>query len=465
MTHQVAVWNQQTFAWYTDAGGEGTNQIGTTGSNPTTLDTNTQYRLRYLIQETAGSTVAETPVFGLEFRVDAAGGTSFGAWTAITSGNAAFTAVSTASVTDGATTTQQIGAGTFNDGEFSYVDAGSTAPTNTLTATGGSDEYEVEWVLEFAAVGGQNFEFRVIWDDGTTPPATALDTYTATTQVSPSAPVNTLLADNVSSASAVSSPAAVITRILDATNVQSASTVSTTAILQTHILDATNVQSASTVSDAAIIQTHIIGAATSAQSASNVSNPTLVANSALGSATSVQSASNVSSPVTTQTYVFTATNVQSASAVSTTALSQDIERLPPDGDDVVGSWTTDLGGSTNLFQSIDEDPFNDSDYVQSELSPQSSVARFTLTNPSGAVDIASDHKVQYRYYKELDAAGVQQLDLVVRLKQGASTVVATWTHSNITGTVVQAVQTLSAGQVSAITNYADLRLEFDANAP
>ena len=155
--------------------------------------------------------------------------------------------------------------------------------------------------------------------------------------------------------------------------------------------------------------------------------------------------------------------MQSASNVSAAALSEDVELLSPDGDDLVGSWSTDTGATTSLFASIDEQPFNDTDYIRSEVNPSTSVVRFTITNPSGAVDPASDHKVQYRYYKE-DAAG-QQIDLVVRLKQGASTSVATWTHANIGGSVIQAIQTLTGGQVSAITDYNDLRLEFQANAP
>ena len=96
----TALWDQDSFAWYTDAGGEGTNQIGSTNSNPSTLVTGTQYRLRYLIQETAGSNQVETPVFELEYRVDPAGGTTFGSWTPIDSDDTYFTAVSSANVTD-----------------------------------------------------------------------------------------------------------------------------------------------------------------------------------------------------------------------------------------------------------------------------------------------------------------------------------------------------------------------------
>jgi len=118
-----ATWDQDSFAWYADTGGEGTGQIGSTNANPTTLVTNTQYRLRYLVQETAGATTGDTPSFELYYRVDPAGGTSFGSWLPIDSDDSYFNVVTSANVTDGGSTTQQIGGGTFRGGVFSYVDA------------------------------------------------------------------------------------------------------------------------------------------------------------------------------------------------------------------------------------------------------------------------------------------------------------------------------------------------------
>lgn len=172
-----ATWDQDSFQWYTDAGGEGTNGQGV-NTNPTDFEPGTDYRLRYLIQETAGSNQSETPTWRLEYRYDAAGGTSFGSWAECDSNNAEFTAVTSSPVTDGGTTTQQIGGGTFNDGEFCYVDAGGAA-TNAMAATNGSDEFECEWVLNVAsAADGYNFEFRVTRDGGT-----ATDSTTATTQL------------------------------------------------------------------------------------------------------------------------------------------------------------------------------------------------------------------------------------------------------------------------------------------
>lgn len=164
----TATWDQDSFAWYQDTGGEGTNQIGSTNSNPSTLVADTQYRLRYLIQETAGSNQAETPTFRLEIN-------NGGGAVEADSDLSYLNTVSSANVTDGAATTQQIGGGTFNDGDFVYVDTGGSA-TGAMAATAGNDEYECEWVISFAA--GGTYTFTVTRDGGT-----ALNTTTNTTTV------------------------------------------------------------------------------------------------------------------------------------------------------------------------------------------------------------------------------------------------------------------------------------------
>lgn len=41
----------------------------------------------------------------------------------------------------------------------------------------------------------------------------------------------------------------------------------------------------------------------------------------------------------------------------------------PSSDSSVGTWTTDLGGTTNLYATIDETAFDDADYIQSIAAP------------------------------------------------------------------------------------------------
>lgn len=131
----------------------------------------------------------------------------------------------------------------------------------------------------------------------------------------------------------------------------------------------------------------------------------------------------------------------------------------PDADDAnPGAWTTDAGGSSNLFGAIDESSPSDVDYVQSPLAPATAIYRCTLSNIEDPVS-STGHVVRYRYSK--DAAGGAQINLVVRLKQG-STTIASWTHNNISETWTAAAQTLSGAEADAITDYNDLRLEFEA---
>ena len=103
-----------------------------------------------------------------------------------------------------------------------------------------------------------------------------------------------------------------------------------------------------------------------------------------------------------------------------------IESVKPDADSAAGSWTDNSGGGTNLFAAIDETTASDTDYVRSPT-------RSSIT-----------------------------ADLIVRLYQGA-TLIATWTHTGISSTYVDAVQTLTSPQLAAITDFANLFIELDDN--
>jgi hypothetical protein len=147
-------------------------------------------------------------------------------------------------------------------------------------------------------------------------------------------------------------------------------------------------------------------------------------------------------------------------AVVTAALSGlAMQILRPDGDASAGAWTRENLSGTGLYLSIDETSADDADYIRSENSPASSVVRVRLTDGSAIPD-AGAGRVSFRYRK----AGTATVNLVVRLKQGVTTI-KTWTKNNISETVTQADETLSAGEVASITDRRDLELEFEANAP
>lgn len=132
--------------------------------------------------------------------------------------------------------------------------------------------------------------------------------------------------------------------------------------------------------------------------------------------------------------------------------------LHPDGDISLNGWTDQAGGTTDIWQAIDELTADDDDYVRSPLGPASEIYTFHL---SDAVDpsVSGGHIIRYRYHKE-DAIGT--VSLTVRLLDGASEI-AEWVHSDITDTVTEASQTLTDAQADSITDYTDLRVELEAS--
>jgi len=131
-----------------------------------------------------------------------------------------------------------------------------------------------------------------------------------------------------------------------------------------------------------------------------------------------------------------------------------------------GSWTDQGGGSTNIYQAIDEATIDDADFVRSPLAPSSSVY---VTRLSDAEDpqVSTGHILQNRYAK--DAAGGLQIDLVAQLRQGyvseasQGTLIVSRTFTNITEVFTTDSYTLSAVEADAITNYNDLFIRYSAN--
>jgi hypothetical protein len=130
--------------------------------------------------------------------------------------------------------------------------------------------------------------------------------------------------------------------------------------------------------------------------------------------------------------------------------------VSPISDVTLGSWTP-----TPLYPNIDEATVDDSNYITSGSNPVSDVCEVAfdiLNDPS----VSTGHIVYYRYRKAGNAG--KQVDLQVDLVQG-TTVIATWTHTDIGVGIQQKSQTLTGTQADSITDYTDLRLRFTANAP
>lgn len=134
--------------------------------------------------------------------------------------------------------------------------------------------------------------------------------------------------------------------------------------------------------------------------------------------------------------------------------------LRPDADSVDGNWTRETGSNVDLFASLDETTADDGDYIQSGASPVADICRIGLSDPGGMVDSTGTHTLRYRL--KADTAN-ETLDVTVRLMQGASTEIASWSHAGISTTETTHTQVLTAPQIALITNYQDLFVEFEAN--
>jgi len=174
----------------------------------------------------------------------------------------------------------------------------------------------------------------------------------------------------------------------------------------------------------------------------------------------------------TPTAASAATSVASSLGLSSMSLSPDpaiaivasvlgeylvLDNLYPNLDLAVGAWTDEDGNVTGLFDSIDERPIpSDVDYIMNET-PENEVYRADFTE--GADPGRDDHHiVEYRIRKD---SVLTRIDITVTLKQGDTTI-ASWTHQDIGTDYVTISQTLTTGQAALITDYSQLRLEFNA---
>jgi len=145
-------------------------------------------------------------------------------------------------------------------------------------------------------------------------------------------------------------------------------------------------------------------------------------------------------------------NAFSEFAFSEVSLGAQVQTAYPTSDVVQGLWLPSSAGSpTELYAMLDEVSADDADYIYTGDATTARVALNSVTDPS----TSSGHVVHYR-------CRVYAGTLYVRLKQGTTTI-ATWSHtSSDAGSMTTFAQTLSAGEADSITDYAQLRIEFEA---
>jgi hypothetical protein len=137
----------------------------------------------------------------------------------------------------------------------------------------------------------------------------------------------------------------------------------------------------------------------------------------------------------------------------------------PSTDTTVENWLEDgTGDNSILWDEIDETVADDADYIRSVQTPSVDDAYVTKLTTLEDPLSSTGHVVRYRYAKS--QAGGETINLTVELRQGyvneasMGTLIAVFTHSDISEVFTTAAQTLSAVEADSITNYADLFLRF-----
>jgi hypothetical protein len=140
----------------------------------------------------------------------------------------------------------------------------------------------------------------------------------------------------------------------------------------------------------------------------------------------------------------------------------------PSADTYRDNWETEAGGTSSIYQQIDESVANDSDYIRTQLTPTSDVF---VTKLTAIVDPVSStgHTLRYRYGK--DASAGDQIDITVQLRQGYTsegalgTLICQDVLTNVGGYPLAGSHALTGPETDAITNYGDLYLRIIGNKP
>ena len=130
------------------------------------------------------------------------------------------------------------------------------------------------------------------------------------------------------------------------------------------------------------------------------------------------------------------------------------EELVPDGDVAVNSWKNEVEGST-LWSSIDEEPYDDDDYVYFDGAGGSEYFEVSLSDPTHDSDGTGIYTIYWRSGK---IQGDATIVMKVELRQGAVLIASD--EETITGSFVSYEYQLTQGEIDSITDFDDLRLRF-----
>jgi hypothetical protein len=141
----------------------------------------------------------------------------------------------------------------------------------------------------------------------------------------------------------------------------------------------------------------------------------------------------------------------------------------PDADTTISNFTDSGGGTTNIFQSIDESSPNDSDFIRSPTSPSTEFYVCRLSDVTDPVS-SSGHVMRMRTSCDQDAQ--ETLDFVQQLRQGYTnegspgTLIASQSRTGVSSTTwTTSTRNLSGAEADAITDYTALFFRFTINRP
>ncbi len=138
----------------------------------------------------------------------------------------------------------------------------------------------------------------------------------------------------------------------------------------------------------------------------------------------------------------------------------------PDGDAPIGAWEDELGGTVDIYQSIDEVTPSDVDYVTSEPDPIQSPYVVSLSDVESPVAASGDRTVRYRYRKGVPGAAV--IDVTVELREGyvsevsPGALIASKIHEDVPDAFTDGSFVITA-EDDTISDYSDLYIRLVAN--
>lgn len=141
----------------------------------------------------------------------------------------------------------------------------------------------------------------------------------------------------------------------------------------------------------------------------------------------------------------------------------------PDADTTLGNYQDNAGGTTNIFQAIDESSASDTDFIRSPTSPVNEVYVCRLSDVTDPVS-SSGHIIRMRTSTDQSAQEVldftQQLRMTYVNEGSQGTLIASQSRNSVSSTTwTDSSYTLSGAEADAITDYTALFFRFNINKP